>query len=143
MRTAPVKMIVACVVVTLCISSANAQWQAPVKAIAVKGLWTAAQRITPEKLAWFLGGMKHTWWYARYEDGTTVYNNFRSYRSGSDVYRYFAGKTDGDCDSRDLDGQTFCYRGIMDAEHHVSIHGPVVDIAVMGSDEQYKSAWDF
>lgn len=87
--------------------------------------------------------MSHTWWYARYQDSTVVYNNFRAYRTGLDVYKYFTGNASGDCDARDETGRTYCYRGFDDARRYVDQHGRIVDIGVMGSEAHYQSAWNF
>lgn len=49
-------------------------------------------------LVW-LFDRKHIWWICEFEDGTLVYNNFRSYRSNKEVMAYFLGETPGDCRS--------------------------------------------
>lgn len=38
-----------------------------------------------------------TWWVCVFEDNFTIFNHFRCYRSGLEVYNYFNGR--GDCDS--------------------------------------------
>ncbi|MFK7923188.1 MAG: hypothetical protein AB8H47_14590 [Bacteroidia bacterium] len=52
---------------------------------------------------WWLFQQNHTWWVCEFEDGTLVYNDFRSYRSPEEVRAYFNGETKGDCDSFSLD----------------------------------------
>lgn len=51
------------------------------------------------KTKWFFGGMDHTNWYVKYENGLVVWNNFRSYRTSQEVINYYTGKTPGDCDA--------------------------------------------
>src|SRR5207249_1315120 len=41
--------------------------------------------VSHRKLIWTIRGMHHTWWVCVYQDGTTAWNNFRSYRSPAEV----------------------------------------------------------
>ena len=84
-----------------------------------------------EKIKWFFGGMKHVWWYCRYQDGFTTFNDFRSYRTSMDAYNYFV-LGNGDCDAvyDDIYGrqQHICYDNPWLAQKYAESHGPIVDI---------------
>lgn len=77
----------------------------------------------------------HTYWICEFEDGTLVYNNFRSYRSGKEVMAYFKGETPGDCDSfswkRTSAGKikrhTMCFDE-SNAKKNLAKHGGIVKV---------------
>lgn len=98
------------------------------------------------KIKWVFGGMKHTWWYCRYQDGFVTYNNFRSYRTSADAWNYFV-MGNGDCDAvyDDAYGRErhICYQTPFQARHYTNQHGPVVDIGYQGSDGRYRSILDY
>lgn len=86
--------------------------------------------VSKQKAVWFFKGMRHTWWGCVYQDGTTVFNNFRSYRNEYDVMEYFTGQNRGDCDSIVQSGggwQNVCY-GPSGASRMVAQHGQIVNV---------------
>lgn len=99
-----------------------------------------------KELSWFFKGMSYTWWYARYEDGFTAYNNFRSYRTPNDAYNYFV-TGHGDCDAVYIDAygkeHHICYESPFQAKHYSQQHGPIVDIGFQGNNNQYRSVLNY
>lgn len=87
----------------------------------------------------FCPGCSHTTWVAIYQDGTQVFNDFQSRRGPVEVANYFGGYTNGDCDSRDQHGRTYCYRGVGEAGRHVANHGRIVDIQMLDRNDHWKS----
>ncbi len=86
--------------------------------------------VSHRKLLWTVKGMHHTWWGCQYQDGTTAWNNFRSYRGITEVMEYFTGQNEGDCDSFIEQGngrQRVCY-GPAGAAMMVRAHGPIVNV---------------
>ena len=105
--------------------------------------WAASH---PQQVKWFFTGMDHTWWYCRYQDGFTTWNNFRSYRDVNNVWNYFAmGR--GDCDAKyqDQNGnwQHVCYQSSLQAENYVRYHGKIVDIGFQQSNGSNHSILSF
>lgn len=84
-------------------------------------------------------GCSHTTWVAIYADGTQVFNSFQSRRGANQVANYFTGYTNGDCDSRDQYGRTYCYRGRAEANDHVNRHGRIVDIQMLDRTDHWQS----
>ncbi len=78
---------------------------------------------------------KHSWWICEYEDGTLVYNNFRSYRSAEEVMNYFQGETPGDCHSFTLQENEsgkavrmpMCFDEI-NAKKNLNLHGEILRV---------------
>ena len=100
-----------------------------------------------DKIGWVLGGMDHTWWYCRYRDGFTTYNNFRSYRTPSDAYNYFV-LGHGDCDAIYFTGSNrntshICYQTPMQAEYYKNQHGPVIDLGFQRKDGSNQSILNY
>ena len=91
-------------------------------------------------MKWSISGAGHTWWVAIYRDSFQVYNNFRSYRTVNDVYKYFVlGR--GDCDAvyNDTDGheRRICYENSSQARRYSKQHGPIVNIAFTGNNGEW------
>ncbi len=47
--------------------------------------------VSRQKAAWWIKGGHHVWWGCLYEDGTIVFNNFRSYCGFRDVLPVISG----------------------------------------------------
>jgi len=133
--------------IVFCAPKSNAQDPATAAAVTSavkKGVWYAVGNW--KKIGWVLGGMDHTWWYCKYEDGFTTYNNFRSYRGPDNVYRYFVLGY-GDCNSRyyDTNGnlRPICYSTPLHASRYTDQHGEIVDIGFQLKDGKHKSILDY
>ena len=99
------------------------------------------------KVSWALTGMDHTWWYCRYRDGFTTYNDFRSYRTSADAYNYFVNGN-GDCDAvyfTNSNGNTshICYETAMQAQYYANQHGPVIDLGFQRKNGSYQSILNY
>lgn len=94
-----------------------------------------------DKIKWFFGGMKHTWWACVYRDGFTTYNNPRSYRKPGVVLNYFMGY-DGDCDAfyyYNGGRYNLCYDSPHFAQRYAQQHGPIVDLLYQDGNGNWNS----
>lgn len=124
-------MIFGPVVIGMLPQRSDAQWGTALKIVAPY-VFDQVRNIDPRKLGWIAKGMRHTWWFCRYQNGIVTYNNFRSYRTGAEVYNYFTS-TGGDCDSFRYNdyGQkvTACYSPEW-IQYYAQQWGPVIEIGI-------------
>lgn len=95
-----------------------------------------------DKISWLFTGMHHTWWYCRYQDGFTTYNNFRSYRTSRDAYTYFVlgyGDCDAVYDDQYGNERPICYETPWQAKRYTDQHGPIVDMGFQLKGGGYRS----
>lgn len=134
------KLVIVLATAILCYGRTNAQAEAVLAPAILEAL---NSRPVADLIARCIPGSSHTRWVAIYADGTQVYNDFQSRRTAVDVANYFAGYTNGDCDSRDQRGYVFCYRGTGEANGHVYRHGQIVDLQMLDRTDHWKSLLAF
>lgn len=95
----------------------------------VKGGYEAV-RLMVDAYSAIHGNLCHNWWAVEYADGLVCYNSFKAKRNFWDVFRYFTGNSEGDCDSFFIKGgrqHSACYE-MFGAWEMVQKHGQIVRI---------------